>query len=152
MNELRPLSCSECETLLASAPVGRLVFSEGALPAVRPVNFVLHRGDIIVRTSRHGAIARLNNDVVAFEVDEIDPETRTGWSVVVVGKSEPVTDIDDLVMLCDPAHRPWPSDDRGHFLRIRVEIISGRRLALREGRGVSAQPGATSSTTNRNSL
>jgi uncharacterized protein len=152
MNELRPLSRSECETLLASAPVGRLVFTEGALPAVRPVNFVLYRGDVIVRTSRDGAIARLNNDVVAFEVDDIDPATRTGWSVVVVGKSEPVTDIDDLVVLSDPVHRPWPSGDRGHFLRVRAEIVSGRRIALREGRGVSDQPAATSSTPNRNSL
>jgi nitroimidazol reductase NimA-like FMN-containing flavoprotein (pyridoxamine 5'-phosphate oxidase superfamily) len=152
MNELRPLSRSECVTLLASVPVGRLVFSEGALPAVRPVNFVVYQGDIIVRTSRHGAIARLNNEVVAFEVDEIDPETRTGWSVVAVGKSEPVTDIDDLVMLSDPVHRPWPSGDRGHFVRVRIELISGRRLAFRDGRGVSAQPAATSSTANRNSL
>ena len=132
MNELRPLSRKECVTLLASMPVGRLVFIEGALPAIRPVNFLLHGGDIIVRTSPGSAISKMSNEVVAFEVDSIDLETHTGWSVVAVGKIEPVTDIDDLVTLSDPHHQPWAPNARGRFLRIPIEIITGRRIAPAE--------------------
>lgn len=128
MNELRPLSARECLTLLRSTPVGRLVFTEDALPAVRPVNFVMDGGDIIVRTSRTGAISKLTSEVVAFEIDDIDLETHTGWSVVAIGKAEPVADIDELVQLTDPDRRPWAPGERSHVLRIRVELLSGRRL------------------------
>jgi nitroimidazol reductase NimA-like FMN-containing flavoprotein (pyridoxamine 5'-phosphate oxidase superfamily) len=134
MNEPRLLSRDECETLLSSVQVGRLVFSEGALPAIRPVNFVMHRGDVVVRASRAGGLGKLADEVVAFEVDSIDPDTHTGWSVVVVGKAEPVTNIDELVSLANPRRRPWASGDRAQLLRIRIEIITGRRLALADPR------------------
>ncbi|KAA9152168.1 pyridoxamine 5'-phosphate oxidase family protein [Amycolatopsis acidicola] len=130
MNELRPLTRRECLELLGSATVGRLVFSEGALPAIRPVNFVLHEGDVVLRTSRAGALGKLSDEVVAFEVDEIHPETHTGWSVVAVGKIDPVTDIDEIVALADPRRRPWAPGERDRFLRIRVEIVNGRKVSL----------------------
>ncbi|GAA5169856.1 MULTISPECIES: pyridoxamine 5'-phosphate oxidase family protein [Amycolatopsis] len=135
MSEIRPLTPRECVELLATQPVGRLAFSENALPTVRPVNFFLHDGDIVVRTSRSGSIARLTKEVVAFEVDSIDPATHTGWSVVVIGKVKPVTDVADLVALSGPGHRPWADGERSHFLRIPIEIVSGRLLRL-------AEPGA----------
>ncbi|HVV14767.1 pyridoxamine 5'-phosphate oxidase family protein [Amycolatopsis sp.] len=130
MTPLRPLTRSECLDLMKTAPVGRLVFSEGALPAIRPVNFVLHQGDVVLRAARSGAIGKLSDEVVAFEVDEIDPDTRTGWSVVAVGKIEPVTDVGEIVAMAGPAHRPWAPGERDRFLRIRVEIVNGRRLSL----------------------
>lgn len=129
MKELRSLSRGECETLLSSVPIGRLVFCEGALPAVRPVNFLFHDGDIIVRTTRHGAMSRLNGEVVAFEVDDLDARARMGWSVVAVGRVEPVTDIDEMVKLTDPRRRPWPLGERIRYLRVRVEILTGHKLA-----------------------
>ena len=129
MNELRPMPWRECLTLLRSTPVGRLVFTEDALPAIRPVNFVVRGTDIIVRTSRGGTLSKIAGEVVAFEADEVDPHTHTGWSVVAVGKAEPVTDIDELADLADPAWRPWAPGDRSHFLRIQIELVNGRRLA-----------------------
>ncbi|MGW4490321.1 pyridoxamine 5'-phosphate oxidase family protein [Amycolatopsis sp. NPDC004368] len=126
MTELRPLTAQECIDLLSTQPVGRLVFSENALPAIRPVNFHVHEGNIIVRSSRTGSIANLRDAVVAFEVDSIDLTTRTGWSVVVLGKANPITEIDELVALAEPRHRPWPGGERSHFLRIPIETINGR--------------------------
>lgn len=78
----------------AELDVGRLVFTEGALPAIRPVNYFVHEDDIIVRTSPAGTLSTLDNQVVAFEIDHIEPDSHTGWSVVAVGKVEHVTDID----------------------------------------------------------
>ncbi|WP_236792901.1 pyridoxamine 5'-phosphate oxidase family protein [Amycolatopsis sp. GM8] len=132
MTEIRPLTPSECLRLLSSQPIGRLAFSEDALPMIRPVNFFVHEGDIIVRTGVTGSIGKLTNEVVAFEVDSVDPVTHTGWSVVVIGRVALVTDVDDLVRLADPRHRPWPSGERSRFLRLPIEIISGRSLRLAE--------------------
>ena len=130
MTEMRPLTARECFDLLATQDVGRVAFSEHAMPTIRPVNFVLDNGDIVIRTGTSGSISRLTSEVVAFEVDHFDRHSHTGWSVVVLGKVHPVTDVDDLVRLADPQHRPWPAGDRSHFLRIPVDIISGRVLPL----------------------
>lgn len=130
MTEIRPLTPRECVELLPSQPIGRLAFSENALPTIRPVDFFVHDGDIILRTTRSGSIGKLTKEVVAFEVDNIDPQTHTGWSVVVIGRVKPVTEIDELVALADPKRRPWPDGERAHFLRIPVELISGRMLRL----------------------
>ncbi|GHF52506.1 nitroimidazol reductase NimA-like FMN-containing flavoprotein (pyridoxamine 5'-phosphate oxidase superfamily) [Amycolatopsis bartoniae] len=130
MTDLRPLTPRECLDRLASQAVGRLAFSEHALPTVRPVNFVLHHGDIVVRTSAAGAIGRLSGEVVAFEVDDVEPAPATGWSVVVVGKAEAVTDAEELATLAGPRHPLWAHGERSRFLRIPIDMISGRMLRL----------------------
>jgi nitroimidazol reductase NimA-like FMN-containing flavoprotein (pyridoxamine 5'-phosphate oxidase superfamily) len=130
MSDPRALTPRECLELLPSRPVGRLAFSANAMPDIRPVNFFLHDGSIVIRTSRTGSLARLTGQVVAFEVDDFDAGTRTGWSVVVLGKVQPVTDIDELVTLAGPRHRPWPSGERSRFLRIPIDLVSGRLFEL----------------------
>jgi hypothetical protein len=66
--------------------VGRLVFTEDALPAVRPVNFRLWRDDVVIRVAGGPKLAAAtHNLVVAFQADELDPDLRTGWSVTAVG-------------------------------------------------------------------
>lgn len=129
MNEMRPLTWRECLARLGSTPIGRLAFTENAMPAIRPVNYTMHGGDIVIRTSRDGTLGKITGEVVAFEVDDIDPTTHTGWSVVAVGKAEPITDIDELTRITDPAHRPWAPGERSRYLRIQIEIITGRRIA-----------------------
>lgn len=128
MSELSPLTTRECLELLASQHFGRLAYTDQALPTIRPVNFVLHNGDVVVRTSVSGSMSRLAGQIVAFEVDSVDPVTQTGWSVVVVGKVRPVADVDELVALADPMHRPWAPGERAYFFRISTELVSGRTL------------------------
>jgi uncharacterized protein len=70
---------------------------------------------------------------VAFEVDQIDTSTRTGWSVLVVGHASVIKDIDELVAVADPRRRPWVRRGDQHFIRIAGERISGRRLTLSTG-------------------
>lgn len=137
MTDIRSLTPRECLDLLATQEVGRLAFSEHALPTIRPVNFFLDNGDIVIRTGHNGSISKLTREVVAFEADEIDRDGNTGWSVVVLGKVQPITDIDDLVRLADPLRRPWPAGDRSHFLRIPIDLISGRVLQLSDAATVT---------------
>jgi hypothetical protein len=72
--------------------------------------------------------AAARNFVVAFEADELDPDLRTGWSVTVVGHAQRVTDVDELVQLSGTFLQPWVEGQRDHFVRIRTEKVTGRRL------------------------
>jgi hypothetical protein len=72
----------------------------------------------------------MQHAVVGFEVDEIDPIDHTGWSVLVVGPAGEVVDADELVAVDRLPLRPWGPVELGHVVRIRSELVSGRRLSL----------------------
>ena len=110
---------AECLRLLASVPVGRIVYTRRAMPAVELVNFALDGGDIVIRTDPDGALAAAtHHTVVAFEADEVDTATGQGWSVMAVGQSRPVTE--------SARHRPAA----GH----RASVTAARRArALHPG-------------------
>jgi hypothetical protein len=80
---------AQCRRLLTTVTIGRLGFTEGALPAILPVAFTVQGGDVLIAL-RHDnpAVNAVRRSVVALEVDEYDPATRTGWSVTVVGPSQ----------------------------------------------------------------
>ena len=128
--QLIPLTTRECLHALRSVPIGRLIYTDNAVPAVRPVNFTINDDHVLI-WSMPGTKARvLRNEVVAFEVDDIDYTTGTGWSVVVLGKAEVITDPDALADLAATAP---PTPTRGqaeHAIRIQLERLTGRRLAL----------------------
>jgi uncharacterized protein len=141
---LDELSDRECLRLLASVPVGRIVYTLRALPAVEPVNFALDDGDIIIRTSPGGKLAAaIRQAVVAFQVDEIDYATHSGWSVTVVGTSREVSDPDEADRLGTIGLTSWAPGDRAHFVRIVPGIITGRRL-----RGAGCGPGRATQPAN----
>lgn len=128
-SELVELDRAECFRLLGGLRVGRMVFTDHTVPTVHPVNFSLSGDDVIVRTSGGGKLAAaISHGTVAFEADELDTETSSGWSVVVVGHAEIVNDIDELVAMADPARRPWVSGRSAHVIRVRPEQVTGRRL------------------------
>ncbi|MFD0854208.1 pyridoxamine 5'-phosphate oxidase family protein, partial [Actinomadura adrarensis] len=70
---LEILGPEECLTMLATTPLGRIVFTDRALPAVQPVNYTLADGDVVIRTSPSSRLAAAASDtVVAFEIDDFD--------------------------------------------------------------------------------
>jgi uncharacterized protein len=80
------LSRAEAIALLQTQVTGRLVHTCRALPAVTPVNFSVHAGDILIWTGSDPALGRaVHGAVVAFQVDDLDRVTRSGWSVTVTG-------------------------------------------------------------------
>ncbi|MBA9002764.1 pyridoxamine 5'-phosphate oxidase family protein [Thermomonospora cellulosilytica] len=126
---LEILEHTECLSLLARAPLGRIVFTDRALPAVLPVNFALDGEDVIIRTgagSKLAAAAR--NAIVAFEADDYDPATRTGWSVVLVGTARVVTNPAELARLRTLPLEPWAPGPHDDFIRIRAGLLPGRRI------------------------
>ena len=126
---LEVLDTEECLRLLRSVPVGRLVFTLGALPAIRMVNFRLD-GDSVVFATGDGDKYRAaeRGDVVAFEADEIDQDRHLGWTVTVVGHLSVVPAAETARMHRTFPLRPWAPDHDQYFVRLGIEAISGRRL------------------------
>ncbi|MCX5554664.1 pyridoxamine 5'-phosphate oxidase family protein [Streptomyces sp. NBC_00038] len=127
------LDSSEALKLLGSVSLGRIVFTQHALPTIRPVNHVLDDGDIIIRTHEGAALtahtghASGEGVVVAYEADSIDPHTHLGWSVVATGYAHLVTDPDELARYRAMLH-PWANQTMDYAVRIRPDLITGIRL------------------------
>lgn len=132
----RELDRQECVRLLARVPVGRIVFTRGALPAVLPVNFAVEGdGAVVVRCSAESELVRaVDGAVVAFEADEVDAGACAGWSVVVTGAASVVTDPGERRRLAVCGPRSWVPWPREVFVRVEPELVTGRELV--GGRGV----------------
>jgi uncharacterized protein len=132
--ELVRLGRTESMRLLASVQVGRLIFTVNALPAVRLMNFALVDGMIVLRTAADTTVARKINDaIVAFEADDLDPATSSGWSVVVTGRATRVTDPELVARYRKVPLVPWAPGERDQFVTITTEVVEGRRVSRAAG-------------------
>ncbi|WP_271223118.1 pyridoxamine 5'-phosphate oxidase family protein [Streptosporangium carneum] len=123
------LSRCECRELLSTAGIGRIVFTDRALPAVQPVAFCLDGEDIVIRTMSGSKLATAaSGGVVAFEADEFDAGTRTGWSVTVVGHARAVYAPEEIARMERLPLIPWTRGGRDYFITIRTEQITGLRV------------------------
>jgi nitroimidazol reductase NimA-like FMN-containing flavoprotein (pyridoxamine 5'-phosphate oxidase superfamily) len=115
----------ECLPLLATQQIGRLVVA-GNTPFVIPLNYVLQDGAILIRTDGGSVASRAAAGPAVFEVDQVHPTEHAGWSVVVHGPLEDVTDELDR----DPERRPeldaWAPGPKDRWLRLVIEEVSGR--------------------------
>jgi uncharacterized protein len=126
---LAVLSREQCLRLIATAPVGRIIYTRHAMPAVELVNFTLDAGDIVIRTAPSGKLlAAIRGAVVAFQADHYDPAARAGWSVTAVGHAREVTDPADIGTLRTAGPRPWAPGDHPYFVRITPGQLTGRYL------------------------
>lgn len=126
---LEILDDAESRALLASGDVGRIGISVGALPAIFPVNYRVVDGAILFRTAPGSKLsAAVANAVVAFEVDDFGVYDHSGWSVLVVGRAEVVTDPDVLAAADAAGLQPYVGGSRPATVRITPTLISGRRL------------------------
>lgn len=126
---LRQLNRDDCLRLLATVPIGRIIYTRQALPAVELINFALESGDIIIRTDRSGKLAAATRGaIVAFEADVVDPEYRSGWSVTAIGPSRAVTDAADIARLQEIGLSSWVPSLREYFIRISPQLLNGRWL------------------------
>ena len=127
---LEQLSRSEALQLLGTVSLGRLVFTHQALPAIRPVNHVVEGESIIVRATAGAAITSVASQsgiVVAYEADDIDSDTRLGWSVIVVGTARLMTD-EHAAARYRARLRPWIAGSADDVITISAELITGYRL------------------------
>ncbi|MEU3341985.1 pyridoxamine 5'-phosphate oxidase family protein [Streptomyces sp. NPDC002144] len=119
----------ECLALLASVPMGRVGFTQQALPVIRPVNHLVDGDTIVMRTHTGSALLRTTAvaDVVVYEADDLDPHTRTGWSVMVTGPAAQITAPADVARYRDLLI-PWIEGDMDHIVALSAELVTGYRL------------------------
>lgn len=125
-DRLRELTEQECRVLLTTSAVGRIGLSVSALPVIHPVNYVVDGDDIVIETGDPMKLrAALDEQVVCFEIDGHDPVSHEGWSVLVTGRAQVCVEPG----LADTPVTAWAMPRESLYIRIRPELITGRRIA-----------------------
>jgi nitroimidazol reductase NimA-like FMN-containing flavoprotein (pyridoxamine 5'-phosphate oxidase superfamily) len=128
-NGLEVLTREESLYLLGTVPVARIGLTMGALPVILPVNFAVADGEIHLRTAEGTKLdAALANAVVAVEVDDFDPLSHSGWSVLVRGVARVLTLPGELARAKGLALRPWAGEAPDRYVAIATDLVSGRRI------------------------
>jgi nitroimidazol reductase NimA-like FMN-containing flavoprotein (pyridoxamine 5'-phosphate oxidase superfamily) len=129
--EMTVLTEAECRRLLAEQEVGRIAYIDtDGFPVVLPVNFVIDDDLIAVRTEPGGKLSRVPLHPVAFEVDGFERWNHSGWSVLVQGHGQDVTDAvgNRYESLRHRGIATWAPGEKGHWVTIDIHHISGRRI------------------------
>jgi nitroimidazol reductase NimA-like FMN-containing flavoprotein (pyridoxamine 5'-phosphate oxidase superfamily) len=125
------LSEDECRSLLASSAFGRLAVVDEGQPIVLPVNYAYTDDGIVIHTNPGVKLDAGAQRRVAFEIDEIDADRRTGWSVLVKGHAFDATEtIDDRSeRLRNVPLESWGPGEKARRLMITISEVSGRRIS-----------------------
>ena len=125
----------ECLRLLVSNSIGRVAVSVAGrdTPMLRPVNYVFDESSksVLIRSDLGSKLhALLNSATATFEIDGIDSGGHVGWSVIVMGVSEEIANPSELRRIDSLGLEPWAPGHKGHWIRIRANTVSGRRISL----------------------
>jgi hypothetical protein len=125
------LTGAESWELLGRVSLGRIVFTQHAMPAIRPVNHLVEDETVIVRSHLGAAIvaraAAEDGVVVCYEADELDPVRHTGWSVIATGMARLVRE-PDAIKRYEQQLEPWVDGQMDCVIAIKPQIITGIRL------------------------
>ena len=132
---LEPMDETECLRLISPGGIGRLAYTGRYGLTVFPVNYRLHDGSIMFRTSPDSptdedlrtGIAHAEYEV-AFEIDEVDPATEVGWSVLIQGSAHHMVTEAERAAVRESGVEPWPGGSREHAISINPIRITGRRI------------------------
>lgn len=139
--EITEIPREECLKLLSQHSMGRLAVVHEDQPLIFPVNYAVDGDVVVFRTDPGVKLAEAPLRHVAFEVDEVDFEAGTGWSVLVQGHAHEITNAIDRRSV--PRRRLpislFAPGEKSHWIEIMADAITGRRLRPRNG---DAAPGA----------
>jgi nitroimidazol reductase NimA-like FMN-containing flavoprotein (pyridoxamine 5'-phosphate oxidase superfamily) len=129
VNELTEL---ECRDLLTTGEVGRVAVCTPRGPQILPVNYRVDGASLVFRTAPYGVLGQHAwNGRIAFEVDHVDGETRSGWSVLATGPGELVQDAEELSLVRAFRNpQPWAPGSRLLYVRLVWDSLTGRRVGL----------------------
>lgn len=115
---------------LATTSVGRVGLVLDGRPFVLPVNYVVDGQSVVFRTAEGTVLNKVALQVVAFEAERIDEATATGWSVLVQGVAQDVSNAVDTTSerLRRLALVSGAPGQRHRCFRVNAGTITGRRL------------------------
>ena len=130
---------AECLRLIAAGGVGRIGYTGRFGPTILPVNFALHEQTIVFRTGQDSPMGEdLRTGIadaeykVAFEIDEISPATKEGWSILIQGSAHHVDSESELAEVRQLDVQAWPGGEKDLFIRIVPVRITGRGIRRAE--------------------
>lgn len=132
-SRLQKLNRAECIELLRSElRLGRIGYVVDGLPMIVPVNFAVDGESVVFVTAAGSKLSWLSTHTrVAFQVDHGRPLDESGWSVLVHGTAQEVTDPAELELLRGGPLHSWAVAAGEHYVRVTIAEVSGRRLARR---------------------
>ena len=123
------LSTQACWELLAATPVGRVGVLVDSAPEVYPVNYAVDGHSLVFRTDPGNKLQGLGRSPsVCFQIDSIDLDQRTGWSVLVKGHAEEVLDAGELDRVAHIGLEYWMLGAKDCWVQILPVEVSGRRI------------------------
>ena len=122
---------ARCWELLGRKSVGRLAVAITNHPDIFPVNYRVRDRTIVLRTAEGQKLAAaVLGTSVAFEVDALDEDTETGWSIVVKGTADEPQKLEDYLSAEDLEIEPWASGEKSRFVIITPTQVTGRELPV----------------------
>jgi hypothetical protein len=128
---MEELSYDDCLDHLARKCVGHLAVVVGHYPQVFTVNYRLDDYIVVFRTHLGTKLLAANHANVSFYVDHVEEITRSGWSVLIQGMAEDVSDRHN-----DPITErrrgigidPWAPGDQSRIVLIIPAHMTGRQI------------------------
>ncbi len=118
-----------CWALLAGKDVGRLAVSVQNRPDIFPVNYRVDGRSIMIKTAAGLKLAAATlGQGVAFEVDDLDEDARSGWSVVVVGEATELESLEEILDADELGIQPWAAGFKNRYFRIVPTSVTGRQV------------------------
>lgn len=121
---------SESWALATTRSTGRLGFFRDGLLDIFPVNYFVIDERVYFRTSTDGIIATSLLEHAAFQVDHVDRDTHSGWTILLNG---PVSRVDDPALLTTlwgkAVDEPWAPGQRDRFYSLTPTHVRGRRVS-----------------------
>jgi hypothetical protein len=119
----------ECWALATTQPTGRIGFVRMGELDIFPVNHFVVGDHLYFRTSADGTIGTSFLNHAALQVDHVDRENRSGWTVLFNGPVARVEDSSLLTTLWGKAvDEPWAPGPRDQFLSLTPALVRGRRI------------------------
>jgi uncharacterized protein len=129
--QLIELDPNECLRLLQQHQAGRIAVTIDRQPHIIPVTYAADDdGYVVFRTGADTVLTKVDLERVAFEIDGIDEQARSGWSVCVHGFGREITADDDTTSqyLRQKLGESWAPGPRPRWFAIHPREFYGRRL------------------------
>ncbi|MEY2420669.1 MAG: uncharacterized protein QOI95_736 [Acidimicrobiaceae bacterium] len=127
LEALTPIACS---MHLRHEDVGRVAVMVDGHPEIFPVNYAMdERGDIFFRSdpgSKLDAVATA--PTIAFEIDGVDEDRHSGWSVLAVGPARWLAHPSQTTEARALPLQPWAPGEKAHVVRLSPTKVTGRRI------------------------
>lgn len=124
------LSEAEYWARLESVEFSRMAYHLADEVHIAPVNYAVDGHAIVFRTAEGSKLLGVvMNEDVAFEIDSIDDDSETAWSVIARGKAH-ILEGDEAREADNLRLRPWVAERKFNVVAIRIEEISGREFHL----------------------